>query len=192
MLDHKSYEIGFNEPFSMTKSEGWCLEGRPINLRKPKAGWKVFKSLYWKTLWIYILALHYIRATFQRRVSRIYVKRRHNTSNVSGNPWNHIKMLMENPSWQFCSENKAISPFLWLLAPRPQCVCDILFTLAWDIASTISPNSKSLICNINNWNLSVHQSYDLGHQYHHAHDCLTWPCTLLFWKILSEILHFLK
>ena len=79
---YESYEIGFNEPFSMTKSEGWCLEGRPINLRKPKAGWKVFKSLYWKTLWIYILALHYIRATFQRRVSRIYVKRRHNTSNI--------------------------------------------------------------------------------------------------------------
>ena len=88
LYNHESYEIGFNEPFSMTKSEGWCLEGRPINLRKPKAGWKVFKSLYWKTLWIYILALHYIRATFQRRVSRIYVKHRHNTWNILANPWN--------------------------------------------------------------------------------------------------------
>ena len=92
----------------------------------------------------------------------------------------------------FVPKTKQFPPFFDFLRPRPQCVCDILFTLAWDIASTISPSSKSLICNINNWNLSVHQSYDLGHQYHHAHDCLTWPCTLLFWKILSEILHFLK
>ena len=90
----------------------------------------------------------------------------------------------------FVPKTKQFPPFFDFLRLRPQCVCDILFTLAWDIASTISPNSKSLICNINNWNLSVHQSYDLGHQYHHAHDCLTRPCC--FGRFLFEILHFLK
>ena len=91
----------------------------------------------------------------------------------------------------FVPKTKQFPPFFDFLRPRPQCVCDILFTLAWDIASTISPNSKSLICNINNWNLSVHQSYDLGHQYHHIHDCLT-HATCCFERFLSEFLHFLK
>ena len=174
----------------MTKSEGWCLEGRPINLRKPKAGWKVFKSLYWKTLWIYILALHYIRATFQRRVSRIYVKRRHNTFRKSVKSHHNVEGEIRVGS--FVPKTKQFPPFFDFLRHRPQCVCDILFTLAWDIASTISPNSKSLTCNINNWNLSVHQSYDLGHQYHHAHDFLTRPCTLLFWMIFVWNFTFLE
>ena len=92
----------------------------------------------------------------------------------------------------FVPKTKQFPPFFDFLRLRPQCVCDILFTLAWDIASTISPNSKSFICNINNWNLSVHQSYDLGHQYHHTP--IAWPgyVPCCFERFLSEILHFLK